>query len=63
MLNGSHTALAYSMDGLTSVVCAASLTSFGHACMLRLEADGTIGFGCDVTDVICPAQVVANGYT
>jgi hypothetical protein len=27
------------------------------------EADGTIGFGCDVTGVICPAQVVANGYT
>jgi hypothetical protein len=27
------------------------------------EADGMIGFGCDVTDVICPAQVVANGYT
>jgi hypothetical protein len=27
------------------------------------EADGTIGFGCDVTGVICPAQVIANGYT
>jgi hypothetical protein len=27
------------------------------------EADGTIGFGCDVTDVIFPTQVVANGYT
>jgi hypothetical protein len=27
------------------------------------EADGTIGFGCDGTDVICPAQVFANGYT
>jgi hypothetical protein len=27
------------------------------------EADGTIGVGCDVTDVICPAQVIANGYT
>jgi hypothetical protein len=27
------------------------------------EADGTIGFGCDVTDVIFPAQVVANGDT
>jgi hypothetical protein len=27
------------------------------------EADGTIGFGCDVTDVIYPAQVIANGYT
>jgi hypothetical protein len=25
------------MDGLTSVVYAASLTSFGHACMLRLR--------------------------
>jgi hypothetical protein len=22
------------------------------------EADGTIGVGCDVTDVICPAQVI-----
>jgi hypothetical protein len=33
LLNGSHTAFAYSMDGLTtcSVVYAASLTSFGHA--------------------------------
>ena len=65
LLNGSHTALAYSMDGLTSVVYAASLTSFGHACMLRLRkpmvrlALAVI----DVTDVICPAQVVANGYT
>jgi hypothetical protein len=37
LLNGSHTALAYSVDGLTSVVYAASLTSFGHACMLRLR--------------------------
>jgi hypothetical protein len=27
------------------------------------EADGTIGFGCDVTDVIYPPQVIANGYT
>ena len=27
------------------------------------EAYGTIGFGCDVTGVICPAQVVANGDT
>jgi hypothetical protein len=27
------------------------------------EADGTIGFGWDVTDVIYPAKVIANGYT
>jgi hypothetical protein len=27
------------------------------------EADGTIGFDCDVTDVLCLAQVVANGET
>jgi hypothetical protein len=27
------------------------------------EANGTIGSGCDVTDVIYPAQVVANDYT
>ena len=27
------------------------------------EADGTIGFGCDVTDVIYPAQVLVNGDT
>ena len=45
------------MDGLTSVVYAAALTSFGH------EADDTIGFGCDATDVIYPAHVFANGYT
>jgi hypothetical protein len=52
------------MDGFTSVVYAASLTSLGHACMFTPEeADGTIGFSCDVTDVICPAQIVANGYT
>jgi hypothetical protein len=37
LLNSSHTALAYSMDGLASVVYAASLTTFGHACMLRLR--------------------------
>ena len=36
LLNRSHTALVYSMDGLTSVVYAAALTSFGHACILRL---------------------------
>jgi hypothetical protein len=36
-LNVSHIALAYSMDGLTSVMYAAALTSFGHACMLRLR--------------------------
>jgi len=27
------------------------------------ESDGTIGFGCDITDVIFPAQIVANGNT
>jgi hypothetical protein len=27
------------------------------------EANGTIGFGCNVIGVICPAQVVDNGYT
>jgi hypothetical protein len=34
-----------------------------HIYVTPEEADGTIGFGCDVTDVICPAQVIANGYT
>ena len=24
------------------------------------EADGTIGFCCNVTDVICPAHVIGN---
>ena len=37
LLNRSHTALAYSMDRLTSVVYATSFTSFGHACLLRLR--------------------------
>jgi hypothetical protein len=27
------------------------------------EADGTIDFGCDITDMICLAQVIANGGT
>lgn len=27
------------------------------------EADATIGFGRDVTDVVCPAQIDANRYT
>ena len=35
--NGSHTALAYSMDDLTNVVYIAALTSCRHACMLRLR--------------------------
>jgi hypothetical protein len=35
--NGSHTTLAYSMIDLTSVVYAAALTFFRHACMLRLR--------------------------
>jgi hypothetical protein len=34
-----------------------------HIYVTPEETDGTIGFGCDVTDVICPAQVVASGYT
>ena len=25
------------------------------------KTDGTIGFGCDITDVIFPYQVIANG--
>jgi hypothetical protein len=36
-LNGSHTVLACSMDGLTNVVYTAALTSCRHACMLRLR--------------------------
>jgi hypothetical protein len=52
------------MDGLTSVVYAAALNFF-RTCIYVTpeEADGMIGFGCDVTDVICPAQVVANDDT
>jgi hypothetical protein len=36
----------------TALVCSCFL-------LLSEEADGTIGFGCDITGVICPAQVIA----
>ena len=52
------------MDGLTSV-CVCSFFNFFRTCMYvtPVEANGVIGFGCDVTDVICPVQVIANGDT
>jgi hypothetical protein len=34
---GSHTELAYSIDGRTKVVYAAAFTSFGQECILRLR--------------------------
>jgi hypothetical protein len=36
-LRRNHTALAYSIDGLTRVVYAAAFTTLGRECMLRLR--------------------------
>jgi hypothetical protein len=36
-VKGSHTELAYSIDGRTKVVYAAAFTSFGQECILRLR--------------------------
>ena len=52
------------MNGLTSVVYTAALTSFwtyNNMYITPEEVDGKIGFGCEITDVNCPSQVVANG--
>ena len=47
------------MNGLTSVVYTAALTSFwtyNNMYITPEEADGTIGFDCDITDMILPSS-------
>jgi hypothetical protein len=46
------------MDSLSSLLLVLDMRVYSPE-----EAGGTVGFGCDITDVICPAQVVANGDT